>query len=131
MPKSKGRPGAGRPQLPAGAGGGGQPNMQALMRQAQKMQTDMAAAQEQLAAAQVEGTAANGLVTATVSGGGELLALSVKPEVVDPEDVDTLVDLVLYAVQDAQTKAGQLTEQTMAPLSAGLGGMGGMPGLPF
>ncbi len=88
--------------MPAGAGGGGQPNMQALMRQAQKMQTDMAAAQEQLAAAQV-----------------------------DPEDVDTLVDLVLYAVQDAQTKAGQLTEQTMAPLSAGLGGMGGMPGLPF
>lgn len=111
-----------------GGVGGGQPNMQALLRQAQQMQTDMAAAQEQLAAAQVEGSAGNGLVTATVSGGGELLALSVKPEVVDPDDVDTLVDLVLYAVQDAQTKAGQLTEQTMAPLSAGLGGM---PGLPF
>ncbi len=112
--------------------GGGQPNMQALLKQAQKMQQDMTAAQEQLAAAQVEGSAANGLVTATVSGSGELLALTVKPEVVDPEDVDTLVDLVLFAVQDAQTRAGELTEQTMGPLSAGLGGMGGgIPGLPF
>ena len=112
--------------------GGGQPNMQALMRQAQKMQQDMAAAQEQLAAAQVEGSAANGLVTATVSGGGELIGLTVQPAVVDPEDVDTLVDLVLYAVRDAQTRAAALTQETMAPLSAGLGGMGGgIPGLPF
>lgn len=102
------------------------------MRQAQKMQQDMVAAQEHLAAATVEGSAANGMVTATVSGGGELLGLTVKPEIVDPEDVDTLVDLVIVAVQDAQTKAGQLTEQTMAPLSAGLGGLGGgLPGLPF
>jgi DNA-binding YbaB/EbfC family protein len=121
--KGGGRPGGGgRP--PMGAGGG-QPNMQALLKQAQKMQQDMTEAQEQLAAAQVEGSAANGLVTATVSGSGELLALTVKPEVVDPEDVDTLVDLVLFAVQDAQTKAGELTEQTMGPLSAGI------PGLPF
>jgi DNA-binding YbaB/EbfC family protein len=122
MAKGKGGP---RPPM----GGGGQPNMQALMRQAQKMQQDMALAQEQLASAQVEGSAANGLVTATVSGGGELLGLTVKPEVVDPDDVDTLVDLVLYAVRDAQTRAASLTEQTMAPLSAGLGG--GIPGLPF
>lgn len=126
MAKGKG---GGRP--PVGGGGGGQPNMQALMRQAQKMQQDMLAAQGQLAAATVEGSAGNGLVTAMVSGGGELLGLTVKPEVVDPEDVDTLVDLVIVAVQDAQAKASQLTEQTMGPLSAGLGGGGGLPGLPF
>ncbi len=120
---AKGR-GSGRPPMGGGVGGG-QPNMQALMRQAQKMQADMVAAQEQLAGTQVEGTAANGLVTATVSGGGALLALTVKPAVVDPEDVDTLVDLVIHAVQDAQAKAAQLTETTMAPLSAGI------PGLPF
>lgn len=100
--------------------------MQQLMRQAQKMQQDMATAQEQLAAAQVEGSAPNGLVTATVSGTGEILALAVKAEVVDPDDVDTLTDLVVVAVKDAQTRAAQLAEQTMGPLAGGLGG-----GLPF
>lgn len=100
--------------------------MQKLMQQAQKMQQQMATAQQQLADAQVEGSAGNGLVTATVSGTGELLGLAVKPEVVDPGDIDTLVDLVVYAVQDAQGKAAQLAETTMGPLASGLG-----PGLPF
>ena len=114
-------------------GGGGQPNMQQLMRQAQKMQQQLAEAQTALAGAEVEGSAGNGLVTATVTGGGELLRLAVQPAVVDPEDVDTLVDLVVYAVQDAQRKAATLQEQTMGPLAGGLGGAlgGGLPGLPF
>jgi hypothetical protein len=117
----QGRGGGGFP-----GGGGGQPNMQKLMQQAQKMQQQMAVAQQELSEAQVEGSAGNGLVTATVSGSGELLGLVVKPEVVDPDDVDTLVDLVVYAVKDAQTKAAELAETTMGPLTAGLGG-----GLPF
>ncbi len=100
--------------------------MQKLMLQAQKMQQDMAVAQEQLAEAQVEGSAPNGLVVATVSGTGEMLGLTVKPEVVDPEDIDTLTDLVVVAVRDAQAKAAALQEQTMGPLTAGLGG-----GFPF
>jgi hypothetical protein len=106
-------------------GGGGQPNMQQLMKQAQKMQQQMMEAQATLAATEVEGSAGNGLVTATVSGGGELLRLVVQPEVVDPEDVDTLVDLVVYAVQDAQKKAAALQQDAMGPLA------GGLPGLPF
>lgn len=123
---SKQSRGGGRPGGFPGAGGGAQPNMQALMRQAQKMQQDMAAAQEELAQAQVEGSAPNGLVVATVSGTGEVLALSVKPEVVDPDDIDTLTDLVVVAVRDAQAKAAALQETTMGPLTAGLGG-----GFPF
>jgi len=106
-------------------GAGGAPNMQQLMKQAQKMQQQMMQAQATLAATEVEGSAGNGLVTATVSGGGELLRLAVQPEVVDPDDVDTLVDLVVYAVQDAQKKAAALQQDAMGPLA------GGLPGLPF
>lgn len=113
-------------------GGGGQPNMQQLMKQAQRMQQHMMEAQATLAASEVEGGAGNGLVTATVSGGGQLLRLTVAPEVVDPDDLDTLVDLVVYAVQDAQRKASDMQEQAMGPLAGGLGGAGGgLPGLPF
>jgi DNA-binding YbaB/EbfC family protein len=108
--------------------GGAPPNMQQLLKQAQRMQEQMVAAQAQLTETKVEGSAGNGLVTATVSGTGELVGLSVKPEVVDPEDVDTLVDLVVYAVQDAQKKAGELANATMGPIG---GAAGGMPGLPF
>lgn len=107
---------------------GGPPNMQQLMQQAQRMQQQLVEAQAKLADSQVEGTAGNGLVTATVSGTGEILGLSVKPEVVDPEDVDTLVDLIVYAIQDAQKKASEMQSATMGPLA---GGAGGLPGLPF
>jgi len=106
---------------------GGPPNMQQLMKRAQQMQQQLAEAQSKLAESQVEGSAGNGLVTATVSGGGELLSLTVKPEVVDPQDVDTLVDLVVYAVQNAQKKASELQSSLMGPLAGG----GGLPGLPF
>jgi DNA-binding YbaB/EbfC family protein len=107
---------------------GGPPNMQQLMKQAQRMQQQLAEAQAKLAESQVEGAAGNGLVTATVSGGGELIGLVVKPEIVDPDDVDTLVDLVVYAIQDAQKKAAELQNATMVPLA---GGAGGLPGLSF
>jgi DNA-binding YbaB/EbfC family protein len=107
---------------------GGPPNMQQLLKQAQRMQQQMAEAQATLAQTQVEGSAGNGLVTATVSGTGEIIGLTVKPEVVDPEDVDTLVDLVVYAVADAQKNAAELQNAAMGPL-AGAGG--GVPGMPF
>ena len=107
-------------------GGGGQPNMQQLMKQAQKMQEQLAQAQAKLAEAEVQGSAGNGLVSATVNGGGELLRLEVRPEVVDPDDVDTLIDLVVYAVQDAQKKAAALQSEALGPLA---GAAGGLPGL--
>ena len=109
--------------------GGGQPNMQQLMKQAQKMQEQLAAAQAELADAEVTGTAGGGLVTATLTGGGELTALTIDPKAVDPDDVETLQDLVVAAVRDAAHNAADLTQEKMGPLAGGLGG--GIPGLPF
>ena len=109
-------------------GGGGQPNMQQLMKQAQKMQEQLAAAQAELAEAEVTGTAGGGLVTATLNGGGELTALTIDPKAVDPDDVETLQDLVVAAVRDAHRAVAELTEQKMGPLAGGLGGLG-LPGL--
>ena len=109
-----------------------QPNLQQLMKQAQKMQEQMMAAQEELAAAQVEGHAAGGAVKATVSGTGELLALDIAPELVDPDDVETLQDAIVAAVRDAGDTASKLAAEKMGPLTQGLGGAGaGLPGLGF
>ncbi|MGB8650050.1 MAG: YbaB/EbfC family nucleoid-associated protein [Mycobacteriales bacterium] len=102
---------------------GGQPNMQQLMKQAQKMQQQMAAAQEQLASTELTGTAGGGLVTATVSGTGEVLAVKVDPKAVDPDDVESLEDLVLAAIRDGQRQASELGEQTMGPMTSGLPGL--------
>jgi DNA-binding YbaB/EbfC family protein len=107
---------------------GGQPNMQQLMKQAQKMQAQLEAAQEELAATQVEGSAGGGLVKATVTGSGELLSLVIDPQAVDPDDVETLADLVVAAVRDANGNAQALQEQKLGPMA---GGAGGLPGLPF
>ncbi|KRV47489.1 nucleoid-associated protein [Wenjunlia vitaminophila] len=108
---------------------GGQPNMQQLLQQAQKMQQDLAAAQQELAETMVEGSAGGGLVKATVSGAGELQSLYISPEAVDPDDTETLADLVLAAVRDANNAAQNLQQQKLGPLAQGLGG--GIPGLPF
>jgi DNA-binding YbaB/EbfC family protein len=107
--------------------GGGQPNMQQLMKQAQKMQEQLEAAQAELADAEVTGSAGGGLVQATVRGSGELLSLTIDPQAVDPEDVETLQDLVVAAVRDANRAATELANEKMGPLTGGLGGMG-LPG---
>ncbi|MFJ1750907.1 YbaB/EbfC family nucleoid-associated protein [Streptomyces sp. NPDC088116] len=107
--------------------GGGQPNMQDLLQQAQKMQQDLARAQEELAEMSVEGLAGGGLVKATVNGSGELLALSIDPKAVDPEDTETLADLVVASVHAANQNAQQLQQEKLGPLAQGLGGMPGMP----
>ncbi|MGA5816837.1 YbaB/EbfC family nucleoid-associated protein [Kitasatospora sp. NPDC094028] len=109
--------------------GGGQPNMQQLMKQAQKMQQALAQAQQELAEAKVKGSAGGGLVEATVTGSGELVALTIAPAAVDPEDTETLADLVLAAVRDANQAAQKMQAERMGPLTQGMGG--GIPGLPF
>ncbi|MFK0236630.1 YbaB/EbfC family nucleoid-associated protein [Streptomyces vinaceus] len=111
--------------------GGGQPNMQQLLQQAQKMQQDLAAAQEALAQAEVEGQSGGGLVKATVTGSGELRALVIDPKAVDPADTETLADLVVAAVQAANENAQALQQEKLGPLAQGLGGGSGIPGLPF
>lgn len=107
----------------------GQPDMQQLLAQAQKMQQQMMEAQDALAQATVTGTSGGGLVTATASGTGELLDLSIDPEAVDPHDTGTLADLVVAAVRDANRAAGELQSRTLGPLTEGLGGESGL-GLP-
>jgi len=110
--------------------GGGQPNLQQIMKQAQKMQQQLAAAQAELAETEVTGTAGGGLVTVTMTAAGEFTGVKIDPKAVDPEDVETLEDLVLAAVHNAAEEARAITEEKMGPLSAGLGGMGGGLGLP-
>ena len=107
---------------------GGQPNMQQLMKQAQKMQEQMLQAQAQLAETQVTGTAGGGLVTATMTGAGEVVGLKIDPKAVDADDVETLEDLVLAALRDAAQAAADLQTDTMGPVTGGLGGLG-LPGL--
>jgi nucleoid-associated protein EbfC len=106
-----------------------QPNMQQLMKQAQKMQQQLVAAQEQIAAQQVEGSAGGGLVRATMTGAGDLTGVQIDASVVDPADVETLQDLVVAAVHDAKRVADDLAAQTMGPLAGGMGGSLGIPGL--
>ena len=109
---------------------GGQPNLQQMMKQAQKMQQQMVAAQAELAEAELTGTAGGGLVTAVVRGSGEVVSIKIDPKAVDPDDVETLEDLVVAALHNAAQAAKELTEQKMGPLTAGLGGLGGGLGLP-
>ena len=107
----------------------GQPDLQMIMQQAQKMQEQLIAAQAELATAEVIGQAGNGLVQVTMTAAGEVLAVRIDPQVVDPEDVDTLQDLVVGALQDAARAAQQLQAEKMGPLAGGLGDAGGL-GLP-
>ena len=102
--------------------------MQQLMKQAMEMQQQLAAAQAQLAEAEVTGTAGGGLVSATMTGSGELTAVTISPEAVDPDDVETLQDLVVAAVRDASRAANELAASTMGPVTGGLGGGLGLPG---
>ncbi len=108
---------------------GGPPDMAQLLQQAQQMQQDLAAAQEELSETEVTGSAGGGLVTATMTATGELRALTIAPAAVDPDDVETLQDLVVAAVRDASRVAAELTAERMGPLTGGLGGGGlGLPG---
>ena len=108
--------------------GGGQPDLSALLQQAQQMQQQLVAAQEELAQTEVTGTAGGNLVSATMTGSGELTALTIAPAAVDPDDLETLQDRVVAAVRDASRNAQELTAQTMGPLTGGLGGGMGLPG---
>ena len=105
-------------------GGFGGPNMQQLMRQAQKMQDQMTKAQEELDAQEYEATAGGGMVTCKVSGKRELLELTIKPEAVDPDDVEMLQDMVMAAVNEALRAGEKNREETMGKLApAGMGGL--------
>ena len=105
-----------------GFGGGAQ--MQQLMRQAQKMQQQMEQAQGELDTREYEASAGGGMVTCKVSGKRELLSLTIKPEAVDPDDVEMLQDMILAAVNEALRTGEETREQVMNRMAPG--GMGGM-----
>ena len=103
--------------------GGG--NMQQLARQAQKLQQQMTKMQEELDAREFEAASGGGMVTAKVNGKRELLSISIKPEAVDPDDVEMLEDMVMAAVNEALRTAAETVEREMGKLTGGMG----MPGL--
>jgi DNA-binding YbaB/EbfC family protein len=99
----------------------GSPDMQTLLQQAAAMQQQLLAAQEELTNARVEGSSGGGLVTATVSGTGDLINLTIAAQVCDPDDPETLADLVLAAVADAANNAQRMAAENMADLTGGSG----------
>ena len=112
----------------AGPGGGlpdfGGMDLQGMLGQAMQMQQQMVQAQQELDKTIVTGTAGGGLVTAKVTGTGDLVGLDIKPEAADPQDTETLADLVIAAVRDARAAADKLAGEKMGPLAGG-----GMPDL--
>jgi len=103
--------------------GGG--NMQQLARQAQKLQAQMTKMQEELEAREYEASAGGGMVTVKVSGKKELLGIEIKPEAVDPDDVEMLQDMVLAAVNEGLRIASETMEKEMGKLTGGMN----IPGL--
>jgi len=95
--------------------------MSALLAQAQQMQQQLMEAQQQLAATSIEGQAGGGLVKVTMKGSGEVVAVSIDPKVVDPDDVETLQDLIVGALQDAAAQVASLAQSRLGPLAGGLG----------
>ena len=96
-------------------------DMNDLLAQAARVQAELQKAQEEILAAQVEGTAGNGLVKVVMTGGAQLVDLQIDKSVVDPEDVDTLQDLVIGAFKEAHAAAGRLAQEKIGPLSQGMG----------
>ena len=111
-------------RLPQGMGGGPQ-NMQNMLKQAQKMQEDMAALQADLDAREYDVSAGGGMVELKISGKREILSISIKPEIVAPDDVETLEDIIVAAVNEGIKRVESTNEAEMQKLTGSLG----MPGL--
>ena len=99
-------------------------NMDKIMKQAQKMQAQMAKVQEDLAGEKVEGSAGGGMVTVTANGQGNVVAVRIDPEVMKDDDVEMLEDLVLAAVNEALRRSKELAAERMGKITGGLGSMG-------
>lgn len=104
-------------------GGGAGGNMQQLMKQAQKMQADLAKAQEELAETEVVATAGGGMVEVTLTCDRKLSAIKIQPEAVDPDDVEMLEDMIIAAFNEGMKLVEEEQERLMGPLSGGMGGL--------
>jgi nucleoid-associated protein EbfC len=101
---------------------GDQPDMSALMAQAQQMQQALMAAQQRLINAEVAGEAGGGLVKVVVKGSGEVVSITIDPKVVDPDDIETLQDLIVGALAEASQKVATMAQEQLGPLAGGMGG---------
>ncbi|MBO4462022.1 MAG: YbaB/EbfC family nucleoid-associated protein [Lachnospiraceae bacterium] len=109
-------------------GGMGMPgNMNNLMKQAQRMQRQMEEANKALEESEFTATAGGGVVEVKVSGKKELISIKLSEEVVDPDDIETLQDLIVAATNEALRKVEEASEQSMGQITGGLGGLGGFP----
>ena len=104
-----------------------QMNKQQMMKQARKMQEQLAAAQETIAQSTVDASAGGGMVKVTVSGDMQVTSLKIDPEAIDPEDVEMLEDMVMAAVNEALRGVGELANRQMGAVTGGLN----IPGMPF
>lgn len=104
-----------------------QMNMQQMMKQARKMQEQLAAAQETIAQSTVDASAGGGMVKVAVSGDMQVTSLKIDPEAIDPEDVEMLEDMVMAAVNEALRGVGELANRQMGAVTGGLN----IPGMPF
>jgi DNA-binding YbaB/EbfC family protein len=104
------------------------PDMNKMMQQVQQMQAEMAKAQEELATQTVDASVGGGMVTVTANGAGEIVAVKIKPEAIDPDDPEALEDLVLAGVNEALRSAQELMQSRLGGALGGLGGLG-LPGL--
>ena len=111
-------------RLPKGMGGGAQ-NMNAMIRQAQQMQEDMTNLQEELDAKEYEISAGGGVVTIKINGKKEVLSLDIKPEIVDPDDIETLTDVLVAGINEAIKKVEDVNSEEMSKITGGIS----MPGL--
>lgn len=113
-----------RANIPKGMGGGPQ-NMQAMLRQAQKMQEDMAAKQEELDAREYDISAGGGVVNVKINGKKEILAIDLSPEIVDPDDIETLSDILVAAVNEAIKRVEDTNSEELGKITGPMN----MPGL--
>ena len=115
-------------RLPQGRGGG-PTNMQGLMKQAQKMQEDMAALQEDLDSRVYDISAGGGAVKVKITGKREILNIDISEEIVDPDDIETLSDIIVAAVNEAIKKVDTTNDEELGKITGGVGGGFGVPGL--
>ena len=112
-----------RANIPKGMGGA--QNMNAMIRQAQKMQEDMAALQEELDAREYDVSAGGGVVGVKINGKKEILAIDIKPEIVDPDDIETLSDILVAAVNEAIKRVEDTNSAEMSKVTGSIG----LPGM--
>ena len=115
-------------RIPNGMGGGPS-NINAMIKQAQKMQEDMQAKQAELDEREYDISAGGGVVGVKINGKREILSIDIKPEIVDPDDIETLSDILVAAVNQAIKKVDYTTNEEMGKITGQLGGIPGMPGL--